>query len=121
MTPDAVARTLDALASLPDGWEGGGAPVPSPASIHLARHAAAALRAVGLAPDEVDADAEGGVALTLFADTSSRAVWVAIPNTGTARAILYGAPGLEPRTVPLTDPAWTLAAREFLAATALAS
>lgn len=121
MTPAEVSRTLDALAALPDGWEGGGAPVPSPASIHLARHAAAALRTVGLAPDEVDAVADGGVMLTLFAPGSARALRVWIPNTGEARAILYGALGVKPRTVPLADPAWTLAAREFLASTALAS
>jgi hypothetical protein len=58
VTSDLESR-LRELSELQDGWDGDGASAPSATAIHRARRILAETRA----PDEVDPDAVGGVAI----------------------------------------------------------
>lgn len=64
--------------ALEDDWDGEGAPKPSELAMTLARKAYALLAAADYAPDEVDGDVMGGLALNFY----DAQIWLSIHNEG---------------------------------------
>lgn len=82
---DPVAVRLAEIEALPEDWDvdprQGPAPVPDPSAMVAAREVVASLRASGVvvAPEDVDADVLGGVAVTVEG-TAGRSAWFCLPN-----------------------------------------
>jgi hypothetical protein len=78
-------RSLEKLSTLVDGWNGQGAPAPSPKAIHFAQQLIEALVNDGQPPTRVAASALGGVGITRQA--GSRRTYIEFYNDGTACAL----------------------------------
>ena len=98
-----LATQLARVAGLAAGWDGEDAPAPTQRAVALANDALDALLRGKLPPDEVDGDADGGVALTLSSHASSRRAWVVCPNVGPAHVVLHGDPETPVRALELND------------------
>lgn len=88
----AAEAHLAPLSALADGWDGEGAPAPSPASIEAARVVLRDLALHGVHPgaDDVSADVVGGVGVYLYGPPESgRAVWLAFGSDG-ANTVIAG-------------------------------
>lgn len=104
---------LDSLGKLDADWDGEGAPAPSAWAMRSARDAFWDLSLSRLAPDEIEADVNGGVALLLYAAKSARRVWVRCPNEGEPKAVLHGDPELGARSIPLSA-GWERSVADYL-------
>lgn len=87
-----LMRTLTGLKSLPENWNSYGAPVPSQIAIDRAREILDHLAAAAIAPDNVKASAEGGVALVFSGAGRNRAIVESL-NDGDRYLLLYDLDG----------------------------
>lgn len=93
-----IAR-LDQLRTLDDGWDGDGAAAPSNAALTSARDA---LHQLGRLPDEIDADAIGGIALWFYSNCG-RQVMIGIRNRGRVVVCTYSTADAIPNVAVARD------------------
>jgi hypothetical protein len=80
---------VSALQRLQDGWDGEGAPRPSPQAIARAFNVVTWAEDAGLRVSEIDADVLGGVAVWLKGERGDeRAAWIACMNSGEDALVL---------------------------------
>ncbi len=80
---------VGALQQLEDGWDGEGAPRPSPQAIARAFNVVAWAEEAGLSVSDVDADVLGGVGVWIRgADRDDRVAWIACMNNGQDALVL---------------------------------